>query len=131
MKAPCPQDLFSTLSSEPVEAVITTTPDSARINSFSAEVGSLRDMPLVLPGTGTNTNTVVINANRALSVPIGMDASDRYLLQMEEERLAGVVMTMTTHPPIGANRTKIRPQPRGNSLRRTLPNNLLLGWLLL
>ena len=52
------------------------------------------EMPLVLPGTETNTNTVVINANRALSVPIGMDASDRYLLQMEEERLAGSLFTI-------------------------------------
>ena len=52
------------------------------------------ETPLVLPGTETNTNTVAINANQALSVSIGMDASDRYLLQMEEERLAGSLFTI-------------------------------------
>ena len=37
--------MSSTLSSLPVDAVITTTPDSVRINSLIAEVESLLEIP--------------------------------------------------------------------------------------
>ena len=50
--------------------------------------------PLPAPGLVTNTNTVATGTNRAPAGPVGMDPSDRYLLQMEEERLAGSLFTI-------------------------------------
>ncbi|MDP7050419.1 MAG: ATP-binding protein [Verrucomicrobiota bacterium] len=52
------------------------------------------ERPLAVPGASTNTEAVLSGTNKAPSSVVGMDASDRYELQMEEERLAGSLFTI-------------------------------------
>ena len=52
------------------------------------------ERPLAVPGAPTNKESVLMGANKVSSSAIGMDASDRYELQMEEERLAGSLFTI-------------------------------------
>ena len=52
------------------------------------------ERPLAVPGVSANTNEILKGTNRAPLGPTGMDASDRYELQMEEERLAGSLFTI-------------------------------------
>jgi signal transduction histidine kinase len=52
------------------------------------------ESPIAVSGASTNTTVDLTGTNRAPLGTIGMDASDRYELQMEEERLAGSLFTI-------------------------------------